>query len=110
MTMKILDHFFPIISSTGGKSDDSFFVPFILAGADDLWWSSSSFINYNNNNNTHTCIIKAPKGRVPENRGKLPSVVHGRARVWVQAIAVSPGDSRVHVPRRRLYQPKRHRG
>jgi len=73
MTMKILDHFFPIISSTGGKSDDSFFVPFILAGADDLWWSSSSFINNNNNNNnTHvynksserTCARKPRKTSV----------------------------------------------
>jgi hypothetical protein len=33
MPMKILDHFFPIIINPGGKSDDSFFVPFILGRA-----------------------------------------------------------------------------
>lgn len=111
---KFLDHFFPINpAGKKGRRRRRFVFCSILARA--LTTSGgplllSSFVNDNENNTNNVQIIKAPKGRVPENRGKLPSVMHRGTRVWVQAIAVSPGDSRVHVPRRRLYQPKRHRG
>ena len=58
-------------------------------------------------NTTNATTTTAPSGRVPENGGKLPSIVHRGTRIRVQSVAVSSRHSWLHVPRRGFYEPKR---